>query len=373
MRSSSQLILLAVCLSLTGRVFAQQPAADQNVNDLLEQIRQKLKLPALAGAIVTSQGLDAVGAVGVRKAGTDVHVTVDDQWHLGSDTKAMTATLLGVLVEQGKIRWDSTIGEVFPDIAPKLPPKIRAINLVQLLSHRAGLPHDFQWLLYVVYGNLRAQRLAVVKDLASVDLVADPGTKFGYSNAGYVVAAAMAEKVGDDSWENLITRFVFQPLGMTSVGFGGAGTAGKIDQPWGHTAGGVPFPFHGEMVDNLPVMAPAGCVHCSLSDWAKFVADQLRGARGEKSLLKPDTYKKLQTPAFDDDYALGWMLLKRSWAGGKTLYHAGTNTMNIAVVWLAPAKDVAFLACTNEGSDDAGLACDEAVTKLIQLHEERSK
>jgi CubicO group peptidase (beta-lactamase class C family) len=68
---------------------------------LLEPIRSKYKLPALAGAIVTSRGLTAIGVTGVRKTGTDVAVTVDDTWHLGSDTKAMTAVLIGLVVEQG--------------------------------------------------------------------------------------------------------------------------------------------------------------------------------------------------------------------------------------------------------------------------------
>jgi hypothetical protein len=60
-------------------------------NTILESIRQKHKLPALAGVIVTSKGVAAIGAVGVRKAGTKVPVTIDDRFHLGSDTKAMTA------------------------------------------------------------------------------------------------------------------------------------------------------------------------------------------------------------------------------------------------------------------------------------------
>src|SRR5262249_46859566 len=151
----------------------------------------------------------------------------DDQWHLGSDTKAMTAALIGRLVEQNKLRWDNTIEDVFLDAAVKMPEKVRKITLLQLLTHRAGFPHDMQWAIYIVYGSRRNQRAAVVEDLAGLKLVADPGTKTEYSNVGFVVAAAMAEKVADDSWENLITKFIFQPLGMNGVGFGGVGTSGQ--------------------------------------------------------------------------------------------------------------------------------------------------
>jgi CubicO group peptidase (beta-lactamase class C family) len=96
---------------------AQNVAVPENLNSLLEPILKKYDLPALAGAIVTSKGLSAVGAVGVRKYGTDTPVTVDDQFHLGSDTKAMTATMLATLVEEGKLSWSTTLEQVFPDLA----------------------------------------------------------------------------------------------------------------------------------------------------------------------------------------------------------------------------------------------------------------
>jgi CubicO group peptidase (beta-lactamase class C family) len=97
-------------------------------------------VPALAGAILTGDGIVAIGAAGVRKAGTGVAATVDDRWHLGSDTKAMTATLIGVLVEQGKLEWTTTLEQAFPDIAAGVAQQLRRAALLQLLSHRAGLP-----------------------------------------------------------------------------------------------------------------------------------------------------------------------------------------------------------------------------------------
>jgi CubicO group peptidase (beta-lactamase class C family) len=80
-------------------------AGDVRVVEALKPIRLKYKLPAIAGAIVTSKGATMLGVVGVRKAGTDVAAAVGDQWHLGSETKAMTATVIASLVEQGKLKW----------------------------------------------------------------------------------------------------------------------------------------------------------------------------------------------------------------------------------------------------------------------------
>ena len=127
-------VSFVVLLSLAARALAEDVAADPKIDALLEPIRAAHKLPALAGAIVTSNGLVTAGAVGVRKAGVETPVTVNDLWHLGSNTKAMTATLIGVLVEEGKLRWDSTPAEVFPELAGQFTPEFRDTTLTQLLN-----------------------------------------------------------------------------------------------------------------------------------------------------------------------------------------------------------------------------------------------
>jgi CubicO group peptidase (beta-lactamase class C family) len=357
-------VLLGVPFPVAGR----QTNADEQIKRLLDPIREKYKLPAMAGAIVTSKGLEAIGAVGVRKAGMDVAVTREDEWHLGSDTKAMTAVIMATLVERGRLNWDTTIDQIFPGLAENFPPQFRRITILELLSHHAGLPSNINWQEAARAGSLREQRLAALKTAASTKLLSEPGTKFEYSNLGYVIAGTIAERVTNKPWEELITDIVFKPLGMKSTGFGGTGTPGKLDQPWPHNADGKPTPSNGPTVDNPEVMGPAGTVHCSLSDWGKFIQDQLRGERGGGALLRPDTYKKLHTVPFDGDYAFGWLVTQREWGGGTVFTHAGSNTMNFAVVWVAPLRDFAVLVCSNQGGPTAAKACDEAAFALIGVH-----
>jgi CubicO group peptidase (beta-lactamase class C family) len=361
----SAISMLAV--SLAG-FRAGAAAQHKQVADLLAPIRERYNLPALAGAVLTSRGLVEIGAVGVRKAGTDVPVTDRDEWHLGSNTKAMTATVIASLVERRKLAWEVTMEQMFPEVAKSMDPELRRVTLLQLLSHRAGLPHDANWGQASRSGTLREQREAVVRMVATMKPLFPPGSKYQYSNLGYVLAGIMAEKVTNAAWEDLITRTLFEPLGMNHAGFGGMGTPGKIDQPWPHFATGKPTERNGPMVDNPEVMGPAGTVHCPLGDWAKFVTDHLRGERGEKALLKPESYKTLHTPQFGGDYALGWLVTERPWGGGTVLTHAGSNTMNYAVVWMAPRRDFAILVCTNQGGDSAAKACDEASAALIKSH-----
>lgn len=167
--------------------------------------------------------------------------------------------------------------------------------------------------------------------------------------------------------EKVIAQEVFQPLKMNSAGFGGTGTPGQIDQPWPHTGDGAPTEMNGPAMDNPPVMGSAGRIHCTIQDWARFVQDQLRGARGESALLKPESYQTLQTPPFGGDYALGWLVASRSWGGGKVLNHGGDNTMNFANVWVAPKKDFAILVCVNQSGNKAFRASDAVIGDIIDL------
>ena len=347
-------------------------AGDKEIAGFLKLIARKHGVPAIAGAIVTSKGFESVGVAGVRKRGTDIPVILSDKWHLGSDTKAMTAVLVGRLVEQGRLKWDTTVARVFPDIASELDPVVKEVTVRHLLSHRAGLPANLSWGNISQRGTVQEQRLRAVEQAFSKPPEHRPGSEYLYSNLGYVVVGAIVGKVVEESWEQLIQDEVFGPLKMKSVGFGGAGTLGKIDQPWAHTSDGKPVIANGPFMDNPPVLGPAGRVHCSIQDWAKFVADYLRGTRGKPALLKPGTYKILNTPPFGGDYSLGWIVVEREWGGGNVLHHAGDNTMNKANLWIAPERDFAVLVCINQGGDVAFKASDEAAGELIRLHSTRN-
>jgi CubicO group peptidase (beta-lactamase class C family) len=193
-----------------------------------------------------------------------------------------------------------------------------------------------------------------------------PGTKYEYSNVGFVVLGAIVERLHDKPWEEVIENQLFKPLGMTSAGFGPPGTAGKIDQPWGHTLkDGKPSPIQ---FDNAAVMGPAGRVHCSISDWAKFVSLYIQPDQQRTRILAPKTIEELITPSEGQGYAGGWSITKRPWAGGLTLTHAGSNTMWYCIVWAAPKRDFAVLVATNVAGPDPETACDEAAAALIDFH-----
>ncbi|MBI2926133.1 MAG: beta-lactamase family protein [Verrucomicrobia bacterium] len=352
---------------------ATAPGPATDLNDQLETLRSKHKLPALAAAVIKGQTTLALGAVGVRKDGGSEKVTIEDKFHIGSCTKSMTATLAAMLVEEGKLKWTTQIAETFPERVAAMHADYREMTLEQLLSHRGGAPAsldaDGLWgRIWKHKGTPTEQRLFLFDGVVSKPPEATPGTKYIYSNAGYAIAGAMLERITGTPWEELVRERLFKRLGMASAGFGAPASAGKVDQPWGHTAGLLgrkPVP-PGPGADNPVAIGPAGTVHCSIGDLAKYAAFHLQGARGEGRLLKADSFKKLHTPIEGQEYALGWLVVQRGWAGGTTLTHAGSNTMFYTVIWIAPKKNFAVIVATNLGGDEAEKACDETAGKLIQ-------
>lgn len=357
-------VLFVGCVGLlliSGRALAQTTDL-KNLQPTIERIVAAQSLPAAGGAFVTSNGIQSFAVAGVRKRGETVAVTTADLWHFGSNGKAMTAAMIGRLVERGAMRWNQTLSDVFPELAKDMSEPMRGITVEQLLSHRAGLDANFDVRRYVGRKDLSAARIDVLKDAMKKGLTNKPGEKFLYSNWGYTIASAMAERVTGKTFENLMREEIFGPLAMKSAGFQGTGTPGKIDQPWPHTANGKPAPENGPDMDNVPTMAAAGTMHMTLPDYAAFVSEMLKAVQGKSAWLKKETAEALLQPR-GDNYALGWLVPERGWAGGRAMHHGGDNTMNFAVIWGSPKRDFAAIFVTNQsGANRAG---DEFATAVI--------
>ncbi|MDE2126814.1 MAG: beta-lactamase family protein [Armatimonadetes bacterium] len=349
----------------------------KNLDAILEPICRQNDLPALAGAIVTSHGLIAEGAVGVRAYGGAAAVTINDQFHLGSDTKAMTATLIGILVDRGKLRWNETLAEALPQLATVMQPAYRRVTLDELMAHRAGFSAETSLVgknlmqLHRLGGTGQDQLDTYVRLLLQEPPVNVPGTAYLYSNRSFAVAGCIAAYWAHIPYEQLMRQWLFKPLGMTTAGFGAMGTPGRVDEPLQHIIRNgkhIPVP-PGPYADNPVCIAPAGLVHCSIGDWAKFIQLELRGAEGKNGIISSASVRHLQTPVEGGNYSGGWLTAFRPWGAGAVLTHAGSNTMNFAVVWIAPKKDFAVLAATNQGGDAAATACDQTSAALIGMTE----
>jgi CubicO group peptidase (beta-lactamase class C family) len=375
-----------------------KPPVD-DLSSLLAESVKKHKLPGMAAAIVVGGRITALGAAGVRVRGHQERITTDDLFHIGSDTKSMTATLIAILIEEGKLRWNSTPAEVLAGHGIQhIDPAWKRVTLEELLSHHAGVrPNpDDKTLESLVTLKPREQRLRVCRTILEKPPDHAPGKDFLYSNAGYIIAGAMAEAVTDQAWEDLMIERVFKPLGMQHAGFGppgqsqqsglsqkGAKPSSSITQPWGHEGAGAGIE-PGPEADNPPSLGPAGRVHLTLSDWARYATLHLSAehpeaiaSTGGRPLLPPPLLpmaqlRHLHTPfggPIDKSgakYAMGWGVISRGTPGQIELTHAGSNGMWYADISLRMWENRAILIVTNQGNEAARRACAEVGRTLVK-------
>ncbi len=360
---------LALALSLSLSTFARAEPSD--VSAKLERIRAEHQVPALVGAAWDEGEIVAEGVAGRRRARGNETATLDDKWHLGSCTKSMTASVAAMLVEDGLLRWDHTIGEIFPELLGEMNPRWRHVTLEQLLVHRGGAPNVPPAEVWKIacerIGTPTEQRAAFVKGVLAHPPEKTPGTHWIYSDSGYAIVGAMMERVTGTSWEDLLRTRLFSPLGLESAGFGEPAAPGEVDQPWGHRGDSAPYkPVPpGPTADNPPAIGPAATVHMSIADFIRYAGWHVAGDRGGGKLLTHESFKKIHTPPEEQEYAMGWAVCKRRWAGGRALMHNGENTMFYAVMWLGPGENTCFVAACNCDGPAASEACDEAIAMLI--------
>ena len=353
---------LAGALPALPRVRPDEAAAEA----ALDAVFADAAPPALVAGIVTRAGLGWAGVRGVRRAGHAEAATLEDRWHLGSNTKAMTAAVLGRLVEQGRARWAMPLAEALPGLT--IDPAWAGTTLDDLMRHRAGLLDpgllNQTWLLgaHVDQRPLPEQRAELAARALGAP-PAGPAGQFAYANGNYIVVGAAIEALTGQAWEAVMAAELFAPLGLASAGFG----APRGEAPWGHR-GGVGVDPAG-FADNPRALGPAGTAHMSLADYARFVAAMMGGA---PDWISEATRARLLTPAAGDPpaYAAGWGVGVAPWAGiggpGPTITHNGSNTMWFATVLAAPERGLGFIALSNDGA--AGQqACWTLVRRLAEV------
>ncbi|MEM9382546.1 MAG: serine hydrolase [Planctomycetota bacterium] len=159
-------------------------------------------------------------------------------------------------------------------------------------------------------------------------------------------------------------ELVFAPLGIEVEGFGVPGTPWETVDPWGHRVRADRA--QAVQADNDPALGPAGTVYLPIEDWARFaLVFSDSAAKSEEFLTRASRAQLLEVDK--DDYACGWIVTERPWAGGVALTHSGSNTMWFATAWVAPKNDTAYLVVVNAGGERVDSEVDRMIGDLIRL------
>jgi CubicO group peptidase (beta-lactamase class C family) len=325
----------------------------------------------MAGCLVICDKVVAASAVGHRKLGKPDRVTQSDRFCVGSVTKAMTATLVGAMVEQGVLRFDTTMEKMFPELVGKMQPGYRKVTVRMLLDHTSGMPggpkkvepreptpDDLK--------QAMAHRYQYVCNAVVDPPLSSPGKEQHYG-AGTVIVVSYLERKLHKPYEELMEQYIFDPLGMTTAGkFVMVSAPDKLDSPWPHDRKNGRYEPVGLLDGRGFSRAPAAGVCLSIADFGKWAAAHLEGENGRSNLLWGKTFRELhrREPRIKSDMAFG-----RGRPGStdaEVLSIGGAHVGLSASVWIVPAHNYAICVVSNSTGEDADKARTEVRDFLIK-------
>lgn len=310
----------------------------------------------LAVAIVKDGKTIFAKGYGVRELGQRDPANENTLFSIGSTTKAMTAAAIGMLVDEGKVRWDDPVSKHLPWFQLSDPYITRETTVRDLLTHRAGLANgDVLW---YRTDNSPAE---VLRRARFIPMAYSTRSSFIYQNVMYATAGAVVAAASGMPWERFVETRIFEPLGMSRTVSTLAGTAGKsnVASPHQRVAGEI------RVISNAAVdpVAAAGSVWSSVADmarWATFMIDS--GRVNGRPLLKPATWAELfkpQTMVPPSEfyptqqltkphwmtYGLGWF--QHDYQGRMLQFHTGSIDGMVAIIGLIPDERLGVYVLAN--------------------------
>ncbi|KIG17125.1 Beta-lactamase [Enhygromyxa salina] len=315
----------------------------------LEAARIESHVPGMAIAIVKDDELIYAHGFGVSNMDTNTPVTPETVFAIGSSTKAFTATLVGMLVDEGKMSWNDPVTRHLPDFTLQ----INAVNddddvtIRDLLAHRSGFAR-----MGVLWAANAVTREQVLGYATKALPVAPFRKEFHYNNVTYMAAGEASAKVAGMPWEQLLQTRLLDPLGMTHTTVEFAATQADPALSLGYTWREDLDSFEPAPMRNLTAIAPAGAINSTVLDMASWLRLQLgngefEGQRlvSEAALAQTQTGQIQITPGMD--YGMGWML--REWQGHRLVEHGGNIDGFSASVAMLPDDGLGVVLLTNVG------------------------
>ena len=331
----------------------------------VEQRRRDWDVPGCSVGIVKGDRVIWSGSFGYRDLARKLPVDEDTRFEIASCAKAITAAAAGVLVDQGKLAWDTPVRDYIRSFRMCDPVATRRATVRDLLAHRTGLPHHSG-------ADPARKRRDLLKRLPYLQPCDEFRAGFHYSNKSYILAGLVIEAVTGKSWEEFARNSLLVPIGMKRAKFAAEfrnsanelSLTNELAQGYVKTGNGLKPWFSGWAKDLTPAdvclsVGPNGPVALSIQDMCQWVKFQLAGHRDPKRMvLRPRTFRELHTPQvvapgwwcdgkdrLDASYALGWFV--QSYRGHRCVFHGGTGGGFQAFVALLPNESIGVAVLTN--------------------------
>ena len=352
-------------------------AADSDYDRIVDGVVARYQLPGIAVGVIENGNVVYRGTRGEIVAGSGKPITSQSVFKIASNSKAMTASVLARLVEAGRLRWDDPVIKYLPDFAMHDPWVTRNMQVRDLLVHNSGLPEGGGDLMLWPEPN-HFTRADIIHGLRYIKPAYSFRSGYAYDNLLYVVAGEVAAVAGGASYEELVRREVFEPLGLSRCRVGAWNRADVADVAQPHMRkDGYNVPINADEA-TVPAITSgaAGGIRCSLDDMLAWARNWLVPTAAQLQWLpkaQRDELWNARTPMpiserrrkWDDThflaYADGWRLADVD--GQWTVSHTGTLSGMYSVLTLLPDRKSGFIVLINGAGDEARTVITEMLLK----------
>lgn len=352
--------VVLACFTLAPAHAQRAVAPPRDIDRYVQQIMADFEVPGLALAIVKDGQVVLVKGYGLRELGKPEKADENTLFGIASNTKAFTATALGLLVEEGKLEWDQKVIAVLPWFRLSDPFVTSELTIRDLLVHRSGLglgAGDLLW-----WPSSTYTRDEIARRLQYIPLSTSFRSAYAYDNVLYLVAGQVIETTSGQTWEEFVQTRILDRVGMTgsNVRHSAAENGGNVATPHARVEGRVRTikPFDSDNTN------PAGGINSNAADMAKWMIVQLDSgvvAPGD-TLFHPRTTRQLWSivtpmpigrpapelsllmPNFSG-YGLGFNV--RDYRGRKLITHTGGLPGYISRVAMLPELNLGVAVLTN--------------------------
>ena len=333
------------------------------IEKTLDDKRKELGIPGISLAIVKDDKVIYLKGLGVKDFEHNIPVTPDTRFAIGSASKAFTAMLAVISADEGKLTLDDSPKKFLPYFTLRDEEAAAKITLRDLLSHRSGLNRTD---LAMVTGVLNREELIKVAGMAKP--TAKLGEKFQYQNVMYAAAGEAVAKAQNSTWDDLIARKIFKPLGMTNSDTSAEAMQKSRDYSYGYDYNASTKVTRRLPQRAIPAAAPAGAINSSARDMAQWVRLMLgNGVFNGRRLVSEKGFDELVRKQINIggtvDYGLGWFL--RQWNGHKVVEHGGNIDGFSSQVAFMPDQKLGFVLLTNVTASSLGAVAMNTIWKNL--------
>ncbi|MCD6346941.1 MAG: serine hydrolase [Bacteroidales bacterium] len=349
-------ILIIAVFSFSGLL--AQPMSTQAIDELVANTMKTFDVPGIAVAVLKDGNIVHMKGYGVRSLDTGIALDENTLFGIASDSKAFTATALGILQDEGKLSLDDRVIDYIPEFRLYNSYVTQDFRIRDLLCHRSGMGLGAGDLMIWPDGT-NFTRKDVIHNLRFLKQASPFRTKYDYDNLLFIVAGEIVAKVSGVSWEEFIKTRILNPLGMINSGasFLRLQDTSNVISPHGSVNGKV------QVVSRTTneLMNAAGGIYSSvheMSKWADFLLKASKN-KSDKSIINARTIQELWSPqtiikvwgpgAYNTHFAaygLGFRLADES--GYKVVSHTGGLAGMVTKMTLIPELDLAIIVFTNQ-------------------------